>query len=233
VVEVGDELAEDPRLVWVGDAAMPVLHDGLGDDAPPRQVPQRDLAQLRAVHVDRRVLGAGGDLVGDRHDGADAVLARDVDVARDLLVGQARVADLDLDQRSPARLAPFDDDRAVGRVALPLGVPELNFGVGRDPALGGAERAEQRVPELWDSAQNGEQGRRRALLLLFLAADPRDGDQSCLVPVLADVAVSLTGCHARETRPLSAARRRCPRGRERSTCAARSGSSAARRASRW
>jgi hypothetical protein len=39
VVEVGNQLAEDPRLVGVGDPAVSALDDRLGNDSPPREVP--------------------------------------------------------------------------------------------------------------------------------------------------------------------------------------------------
>ena len=47
VVEVGDQLAEDPCLVRVGDAAVAVLDDRLGEDAPPREVDEATLRSLR------------------------------------------------------------------------------------------------------------------------------------------------------------------------------------------
>ena len=101
VLEVADELAEDPRLVGVGDAAELLLHDGFGQDLGPGQVVQRDLAQLALVDLGGVLAGDGRDLVADRQHGVEALLAGDVEVVLQLLGGQVVAAGLDLDQRRP------------------------------------------------------------------------------------------------------------------------------------
>ena len=63
VLEVADELAEDPGLVGVGDAAELLLHDRLGEHLGPGQVVQGDLAQLALVDLGGVLAGDGGDLV--------------------------------------------------------------------------------------------------------------------------------------------------------------------------
>ena len=57
MIEVGDQLAEDPRLVGVLDSAEAVLDDRLGDDLPPRQVGSCTAARL--APVDRDGLSSG------------------------------------------------------------------------------------------------------------------------------------------------------------------------------
>ena len=74
-VEVGDELAEDPRLVGIADPAVAALDDRLGDDPPPGEVPQAALAELSLVDGHRRLARRRGDLVRDRQDAVEAVLA--------------------------------------------------------------------------------------------------------------------------------------------------------------
>jgi len=54
-VEVGNQLPQNPCLVWVRDAAIPVLHDGLCEYAPPREVPQGCALELPTVHRYRRL----------------------------------------------------------------------------------------------------------------------------------------------------------------------------------
>src|SRR5215218_1529201 len=84
-VQVGDQLAQDPCLVWVGDAAVAVLNDRLGQHPPPREVPQGGPLELAAVDADRRLRRRGGDLVGDGQDAVEPVLSCNVEVGVDLL----------------------------------------------------------------------------------------------------------------------------------------------------
>jgi hypothetical protein len=42
MVEICDQLTEDPGLIRVGNPAVTVLDDHFGEDAPPRQVVQGD-----------------------------------------------------------------------------------------------------------------------------------------------------------------------------------------------
>jgi hypothetical protein len=54
-VEVGDELTEDPGLIRIGDASVPVLDDRLGQNPPPRKVPERCPLEFAPVDADRRL----------------------------------------------------------------------------------------------------------------------------------------------------------------------------------
>jgi hypothetical protein len=51
VLEVADQLTQDPGLVRVRDTAELLLHDRLGQDLRPGQVVQFDLAQFALVHL--------------------------------------------------------------------------------------------------------------------------------------------------------------------------------------
>jgi hypothetical protein len=64
-VQIGDQLAEDPCLIGIADAAIAALDDRLGDDPPPREVPEPSLAEFALVNGYRRLVGDGGDLVRD------------------------------------------------------------------------------------------------------------------------------------------------------------------------
>ena len=72
MLEIPDQLAQDPRLIRISDTAVGLFHDRVGENLRPRQVVQRDLAKLALVDA-RRVLPSGSeDLVGDRDDGVEA-----------------------------------------------------------------------------------------------------------------------------------------------------------------
>ena len=90
VLEVADQLAQDPRLVGVGDAAELLLHDRLGQHLGPGQVVQCDLLELALVDLGRVLAGHGGDLVGDGQHRVEALLPGDVEVVLELLGLRAR-----------------------------------------------------------------------------------------------------------------------------------------------
>lgn len=114
MVEIGDQFPENPSLVGVGDSAMAMVNDGLGEKAPPRQVLQLDGSQPPPVHVHRAVRRRSCDLVGDSQHRVEAMLARHVQIAVDLLSLQGRTPRLDLNQAAPAGLAALHHDRPVG-----------------------------------------------------------------------------------------------------------------------
>jgi predicted phage-related endonuclease len=75
VVEVGDQLPKDPRLVRIGDPVMTMLDDRLGEDSPPRQVVQRHLARkFASVDIDRTVLWGRSDLIRDSQYAVESML---------------------------------------------------------------------------------------------------------------------------------------------------------------
>ena len=157
-VQVGDQLAEDPRLVGIGDAAVAVLDDRLGQHPPPREVPQRGPLELAAVDADRRLRRRGGDLVGDRQDAVEAVLACDVEVGVDLLGPQRGAGGLDLDQARPHLLPAPAHDRAVRDDGLARRVLEADLGERLDHRrLRRSELLEQRVAELRHRAHHRQQ----------------------------------------------------------------------------
>src|SRR3712207_5223756 len=90
-----------------------MLDDGLGDDPPPRVVPQTTLANLALVDGHRRLGRTGGDLVRDGQDPVEPVLSSDVHVARDLLIAKRSLAGLHLHETGPGPASALARDRAV------------------------------------------------------------------------------------------------------------------------
>ncbi len=127
MIEIGDELSEDPSLVWVRDTAVAVLHHGLGDHRPPREVAQLHLLQLCLADPDRRLLRRRGQLIGEREHGVEAVCPGEIDVASDLLLGELGGPCLDFEQGCPHLLAPLNDDRPVGDGDLAIDVRQADL----------------------------------------------------------------------------------------------------------
>jgi hypothetical protein len=127
VIEVGNKLAEDPRLVVVGDPPVAVLHHGGGDDPAPREVVELDAADLSPVDRDRRVVRPSGDLVGDRQHGVEAMVACKVEVATRLVCREGGRPRLDLDERRPRARPPRGDYRAVRPTDFAVRVLEADF----------------------------------------------------------------------------------------------------------
>jgi hypothetical protein len=185
IVEVGDQLAEDPCLIGISDTAIAGLNDSLGDDAPPGEVPQAGASQPAAVDRERGLRRRRGDLIGDRQHAVVALLARDVEIRADLVVLERSRAGLDLDEAGPSLLAALADDRAVGDHGLTTGIFEANLGEGLDDRrLWRPQLLEQCVTELGHRVHDGEQARRGALLLLLLTAYAHNRDQACGMPGL-------------------------------------------------
>jgi hypothetical protein len=130
VVEVGDQLAQNPRLIGIADAAMPVLDDGLRDDSPPGEVVERDAPELAAIDVDRGVADRRGDLVRNGEDGVELVVSSDVEISIDLVRAERDRAGLDHDEARPIGLPALRDDDPVGYVDAASGVLQLDFGIG-------------------------------------------------------------------------------------------------------
>lgn len=80
MLQVANELGEDPRLVRVTDCLVPLLDRGLGADLAPRQVMQAYLFQLPLVHGQRMLARRSGQLIGDRQDRVKTLLASHVEI---------------------------------------------------------------------------------------------------------------------------------------------------------
>lgn len=185
IVKVGDEFAEDPRLIGIRHTAVAALDYRLGDDSPPREVPQACPTQLATVDSDRRGGRVGRDLIGDRQHAVESMLASDVQVAADLVVLEGCSARLDLDEACPTLLAASANDGTIWDHGLTGGVLEPHLGVGLDDrGLGRAELAKQGVSELRHGVHHREQARGGALLLLILSFDPSSWEQPRRVPRL-------------------------------------------------
>jgi hypothetical protein len=96
VIEVGDQLAQDPGLIGIGDPTEAMLQYRFGDDSPPGQVVHLHAAGLASVDGNRRLVRAGRDLVRDRQQAVEVVVARHREIAADLLAGEFGVAGLHL-----------------------------------------------------------------------------------------------------------------------------------------
>ena len=178
MLEIGDQLSEDPSLVGVLDTPVLVLHDRLGEDPPPGQVEKVNPAQLSSVNDDGCVARATADLVGDRQNRVEAMVSGQVQIVRDLVDLEGRIAGLDLDQAFPRRLAAFHTDDAVWPQRLAVGVLQRNLREGRDPARGGADVAQQAATKLVDRAHHREKRRGGPDLLLLLSTYSRYGNQA-------------------------------------------------------
>jgi hypothetical protein len=114
VLEVADQLAEDPRLVRVGDTAMLFLHHRAREDLAPRVVMQSDPLQLAFVDPHGMLPGHRGDVVGDSEQGVKALLAGDVEIVLQLLDVESVCTGLHLHQSGPRLFGPRDSDQPIG-----------------------------------------------------------------------------------------------------------------------
>ncbi|MCP3801072.1 hypothetical protein NLX83_17570 [Allokutzneria sp. A3M-2-11 16] len=183
MLQVADQLTEDPRLLGIGDAAVLLLHHRLAQQLRPGEVVQGDLAQPALVHCGRMLTGNSGDLVGDRQQRVEPLLPRDVEVGVELLGLQRVVPGLDLHERGPGPSAARDPDEAV-RDELLLPQLERDLDEGLDPSGGRAEGLDHGPAELPHDGHDREQRRGGAALLLVGAADARGRDEPCGVPGL-------------------------------------------------
>src|SRR5688572_15564202 len=104
MVEIGDQLAEDPGLIWITDPSMFVFDARFGHDLPSGQMPKRDLPRFLGVDGYRTLDGRRRDLIGNGQDGVEAVDARQIQVALDLVDAKHGAGGLDLNEAHPARL---------------------------------------------------------------------------------------------------------------------------------
>src|SRR5450759_3085963 len=114
MLQVLDQLPQDPGLVGVGYAPELLLHDGLSQDLHPRQVVKRYLSEFAPVNRGGVLPGDCGYLVRDRQDRVEALRTSDSEVVRHLLRGEGPVTRLDLDKRSPRLLTATHPEQAVG-----------------------------------------------------------------------------------------------------------------------
>lgn len=118
MLEVADQFAEYPGLIGVRDAAVLLLHHGLGQHLRPGQVMQRNLPQLAFVDLGGVLSSDRRDLIRHRDHRIEALLPRDVQVALHLIRRQPIRAGLDLNQGSPRACATTDPQEPIREVAL-------------------------------------------------------------------------------------------------------------------
>ena len=106
----------------------------------------------------RRLARICGDLVGDRQNRIESMLASDVDVRGDLLVAQLGGTRLDLDEASPGASSALADDRAIGDDRLARRVFEPHLGERLDGRRSGrAEISQQRTTKLRNGVHDCEE----------------------------------------------------------------------------
>ena len=184
MLEVPDQLVEDPCLLGIVHTAVRVLLDRLGEDHRPRHVVNLHLGiRPQPQSVGRMNTGRRCDLVGDRDHTIMVIEASDLDIRVDLLSFELGVARLHLHESlEPAPATerhPYEAVRshgaAVGRV-----VSDLGEGFDCRPGIpSGPQRREQRLRERPHDRQHRKQRGRGASLSLLIAGDPSYGDQSC------------------------------------------------------
>ena len=101
MLQVANELGEDPRLVRITDCLVPLLDQRLGADLAPRQMMQAHLPQLALVHGQRMLARRPGQLIGDRQDRVKTLFAGHVEISLHLRGLRLVRARLHLDQHSP------------------------------------------------------------------------------------------------------------------------------------
>ena len=172
MLQVTNELTQDPGLLGVGDASVLLLHDRRGEDVGPRPMVQRNLLQLALVDLRGVLARSRRDLVADRDERVEALRLGHVEVVLQLLAGQIVLAGLDLDQSRPDALAARHTDEPVGDDLLPAFHVERHFDEGLHLTCDGTHRSQQRTTEFLDDPHHRQKRRRRATFLFIGAGDP-------------------------------------------------------------
>jgi hypothetical protein len=127
MLQVADQLAEDPGLIGVGNASVLLLHHRLGQHLAPRVVVQRHLLELALVNTGGVLTGDRWNLVGDRDQRVEALLAGNVEIGLQLFRTQQVCSSFDLDQRSPGLVSTGHSYQPIG-VHPPVTAVELANG---------------------------------------------------------------------------------------------------------
>jgi hypothetical protein len=175
VLEIANELAQNPCLVWISDATVNLLHDGFAEHLRPRQVMDGDPAELPFVDARRMCPREGRDLIGDREQRVKALLACHVEVRLELSSVKLIRRCLDLDKAHPGAAAARYADQAVGIDPLVTN-GERNLNKGLDGTSRGAKRRRDGSAELPNCGHNSEQSRGGSSLLLLGSRNSRSRD---------------------------------------------------------
>ncbi|MGH9281078.1 MAG: hypothetical protein ACRD12_23695 [Acidimicrobiales bacterium] len=137
MLEVADQLIEDPRLIRIGHTAMHLLHNRVGQHLGPGEVVESNFLELPLVDGGGMCPGHGRDLVRDGQDDVEALLPDDIEVRLQLrgveLVGArlhlheaTQVRDPRLMRMSPSGktfLSPTVNGTSMKVSTLPAGAP--------------------------------------------------------------------------------------------------------------
>ncbi|CAO0837247.1 hypothetical protein SMICM17S_04802 [Streptomyces microflavus] len=175
VLEVVEELLEQPGVGGVADALVADQHLRLVHDLGPGQMPEGHLVLAPAVDpdVDQRAAFERHVVGGD--DGLDPAAGGDVHVRLHLVRLERVPVGLGLDQRGPQLARPFDPDHAV-RAPGRLPVRQRHLGERLHPAGRCAEPGGRRRPNSGTWAIT-DRTTRWPRLALAVALERRDGEQ--------------------------------------------------------
>jgi len=156
MLEVANELSEDPGLVRISDPAMDSLLDCDGEYLRPGHVVQSDATELAPIYVEGMNARGGSDLVGHREDHVEPVLTCDVEVCLNLRSLQFGAAGLHLDQGRPGSAGTTCLQNTVW-VDGPFSGLERRLDVGLQLTGRGAKRLDHRQAELSHRAHDSQQ----------------------------------------------------------------------------
>ncbi len=177
MLEVVEQLLEEPGMCGIADAFVPDQHLCLVRHLRPREVPERDLVLAPAVRLDLDERTAlQGHVVGEGDDGLVTAPRGDVHVVLDLLRLQRVAVGLGLHERGPELPGPLRPDDPV-RALRAVAVGERYLGERLHPAGGSPETSGEASTELRHFRHDGEQDRCRAHLPLPVALVGGDGEE--------------------------------------------------------
>ena len=183
VLEVADELAENPLLIGILNPDVVVHHERAGQDSGPRQVVQVDVAVATPVNVNRMMSVDGRQLVADREKPGVALLLHHVQIGFELLALEFIVARLDLDQQRPRRLPANRLEHAIHADIGTVRQVKGNFAERGQFPRGRSQRLEDGALEFVNRGQHRQKRGRCPALLLVVALNARHGNEAGGLPV--------------------------------------------------
>jgi hypothetical protein len=179
--EVPNQFAQDPGLIWVRDTGVHSMLHSERENLRPRQMMQLDLLELAPIDFDWVHAGRRRDLVGERHDRIERLLAGDIEVRLDLSTLEIGVPRLDLHESGPGTTSTCCLQNAV-RDDGAIVEHEGDFDKRRQLPPRRSEWPRDRRAELADRAHHRQQGGGRSSLCLVLSVDPAGRNQPRRLP---------------------------------------------------